>query len=89
MLMIVDRGCCGVVCGIRVRELRAWDALPLLSDFPECDLSVSGVGVEYLAPQVPTILNLGSARCTMPVVMAGIEVLKDKFLIRYITLLAI
>jgi hypothetical protein len=50
--MMVDCYCCGVVCGIRVRELRVGDALPLLSDFPECDVSVLGVKIEELTPNI-------------------------------------
>jgi hypothetical protein len=52
VLMTVDCCCCGVFCGIRVRELHAWDALPLLSDFSEYSLSVSEVKMEGLAPKI-------------------------------------
>ena len=49
---MVDCCCCGIVRGIRVRELRAWDAIPLLSNFPEYDLSVSGVKIGDFALKI-------------------------------------
>jgi hypothetical protein len=46
-LMMVDFYCCGIVCGICVPKLCACDALPLLSNFPECNLSLTGKFTVY------------------------------------------